>query len=150
MCIIKKLPHWVLSNPNPSFYETEGGTVLEQTGIMYKKMQELIENYNNFVDEINKTIDEFVANTLEDQEAFEIKINQIVHDFTSLVDTKIKSQDTEIKEAVDYMKTNINNSVSTILMELFQTKQLTLDFEYNEQTESLDIKGVVVAEGGNE
>lgn len=150
MCIIKKLPHWVLSNPNPSFYETEGGTVLEQTGIMYKKMQELIENYNNFVDEINKTIDEFVANTLEDQEAFEIKINQIVHDFTSLVDTKIKSQDATINEAVDYMKTNINNSVSSVLMELFQTKQLTLDFEYNEQTESLDIKGVVVAEGGNE
>lgn len=149
MKIITKLPHWVISNPSPSFYETEGGTVLEQTGIMYKKMQELIENYNNFVDETNKTIDEFVANTLEDQEAFEIKINQIVHDFTSLVDTKLKSQDALIKEAVSYMKANIENTTRELLSEMITENRLTVDLEYNPNTESLDIKGVTVIEGGN-
>lgn len=145
---IKKLPHWVISNRNPSFYETEGGTVLEQTGIMYKKVQELIENYNLFVDKINETIDEFISETIADQEAFEIAINQIVHDFTTLVETELKSQDTEIKNAIDYMKTHIDNSVNDILLNLFETKQITLDFEYNTETESLDIKGVVVANGG--
>ena len=150
MHIIKKLPHWVLSNPNPSFYETEGGTVLEQTGIMYKKMQELIENYNNFVDETNKTIDEFVANTLEDQEAFEIKINQIVHDFTSLVDTKLKTQDALIEEAIDYMKRNIEQTTRDLLTELISEGRLTVDLEYNPNTESLDITGVVLKEGSNE
>ena len=150
MHIIKKLPHWVLSNPNPSFFETEGGTVLEQTGIMYKKMQELIENYNNFVDETNKTIDEFVANTLEDQEAFEIKINQIVHDFTSLVDTKLKTQDALIEEAIDYMKRNIEQTTRDLLTELISEGRLTVDLEYNPNTESLDITGVVLKEGSNE
>ena len=150
MHIIKKLPHWVLSNPNPSFFETEGGTVLEQTGIMYKKMQELIENYNNFVDETNKTIDEFVSNTLEDQEAFEIKINQIVHDFTSLVDTKLKTQDALIEEAIDYMKRNIEQTTRDLLTELISEGRLTVDLEYNPNTESLDITGVVLKEGSNE
>lgn len=145
---IKKLPHWVISNRNPSFYETEGGTVLEQTGIMYKKVQELIDAYNKFTDDINEKIDEFIANTIADQEAFEIAINQIVHDFTTLVETELKSQDTEIKNAIDYMKTHIDNSVNDILLNLFETKQLTLDFEYNTETESLDIKGVVVTNGG--
>lgn len=150
MKIITKLPHWVISNPSPSFYETEGGTVLEQTGVMYKKVQELIDGYNAFVDEINTKIDEFIADTLADQETFEISINQIVHDFTTLVESKIKSQDADIKDAIDYMKTHIDNSVSNILLELFQTKQLTLEFDYNDQTESLDIIGVVVAERGDE
>jgi hypothetical protein len=48
------------------------------------------------------------------------------------------------------MKTHINNSVADVLMELFQTKKLTIDFEYNEETESLDIKGVVMTNGGEE
>lgn len=145
---IKKLPHWVISNRNPSFYETEGGTVLEQTGIMYKKVQELIEAYNQFADDINEKIDEFISNTIADQEAFEIAINQIVHDFTRLVETELKSQDTEIKNAIDYMKTHIDNSVNNILLNLFETKQITLSFEYNTETESLDINGVVVTNGG--
>lgn len=147
---IKRLPHWVISNPNPSFFETEGGTVLEQTGIMYKKVQELIEHYNSFVDEINNEIDEFISNTLAEEEEFEVKINQMIHDFTSLVNLELKNQDAEIKEAVDYMKTHIDATVSDILLNLFETKQITLSFEYNNETESLDIKGIVVAEGSGE
>ena len=150
MKIIQKLPHWVISNPSPAFYETEGGTVLEQTGIMYKKVQELIEGYNAFVDEINTKIDEFIADTLADQEAFEIKINQMIHDFTTLVETKLASQDAEIKDAVDYMKTHIDETVNDMLLNLFETKQVTLDFKYNETTESLDITGVVVTERSGE
>lgn len=146
MKIIKKLPHWVLSSKSPSFYETEGGTVLEQTAIMYKKVQDLIDSYNTFVDEINTTIEEFIANTDRDQEEFEVKINQMIHDFTTLVELELKNQDSEIKAAVSYMKEHIDATVSDILLNLFETKQLDLSFEYNDTTESLDIKGVVVTE----
>lgn len=146
--IIKKLPHWVLTNPSPAFYETEGGTAIEQTALLYKKMEELINNYNEFVTEINNSIDEFISNTLADQEEFEIKINQMIHDFTELVSTELKSQDTEIKNAIDYMKTHIDNSVNDILLDLFETNQVELAFEYNTDTESLDIKGILVTNGG--
>ena len=68
--IIKKLPHWVLSNPSPSFYETEGGTVLEQTAKVYGKMNELIDSYNTMADELNNKINEYVTLREEDQEEF--------------------------------------------------------------------------------
>lgn len=148
--IIKKLPHWVLSNPNPSFFETEGGTVLEQTAIMYKKVQELIDGFNALVDEINKKVDDFIAESKESQEEFELKINQMVYDFTTLVETKLANQDAEIKEAVDYMKTHLDTTINDMLLNLFETKQITLDFNYNETTESLDITGVVVTERSGE
>ena len=144
--IIKKLPHWVISNPNPSFFETEGGTVLEQTGIMYKKVQELIEHYNSFVDEINNTIDEFISNTLADQEEFEVKINQMIHDFTSLVRTELQNQNTTINEFIDYVTNQVDNVISQRLLELFESNTLTLEYNYNPDTESLDITGVVVTE----
>lgn len=150
MKIIPKLPHWVISNPSPSFYETEGGTVLEQTGIMYKKVQELIEEYNAFVDEINTKVEEFIADTLADQETFEISINQMIHDFTTLVETKIKDQDAIIKDAVDYMKTNIENTTRNLMLELIADNRLTVDLIYNPDTESLDINGVVLIERGDE
>lgn len=146
MKIINKLPHWVITNLRPAFYDTDSGTAIEQTALLYKKMQELIEKYNAFVDEINYTIEEFMVNAEEDQAAFEIKINQMIHDFTTLVSTELKSQDTEIKNAVDYMKTHIDATVSDILLNLFETKQITLSFEYNDATESLDINGIVVTE----
>jgi hypothetical protein len=142
--IIKKLPHWVLSSKSPSFYETEGGTAIEQTAIMYKKVQELIAEYNSFVDEINTKVEEFIADTLADQETFEISINQMIHDFTTLVETELKAQDSNIEEAIQYMKDHIDSSVSNILLELFRSKQITLAFNYNTETESLDIEGVVV------
>lgn len=147
--IIKKLPHWVISNPNPSFYETEGGTVLEQTGVMYKKVQELIDGFNKLVDEINAEIDEFISNTLADQEEFEIKINQMIHDFTTLVDLEIKNHDTLIKDAVAYLKDNLAATVNNEIYRMFETQELRLDFSYNTETESLDVIGMVVTERGD-
>ena len=150
MKIIQKLPHWVISNPSPSFYETEGGTVLEQTGIMYKKVQELIEGYNTFVDEINNKIDEFIANTLADQDEFEISINQMIHDFTTLVETELKDQDKTIQDAVKYMKDNLPSVVNNEIYNLFKDEVFRIDFSYNPESESLEISGLIVTERGNE
>lgn len=146
--IIKKLPHWVLSNPSPSFYETEGGTVIEQTAIMYNKMNELIESYNKMADELNVKIEEYVTNREEDQEAFEIAINQIIHDFTTLVETELKDQDAQIKNAVDYLVNNLEQSMSEVLMQLVESGRITIKLQYNENSESLEIVGATL--GGAE
>jgi polyhydroxyalkanoate synthesis regulator phasin len=146
--IIKKLPHWVLSSKSPSFYETEGGTVLEQTAIMYKKMQELIDNYNSFVDEINNEIDEFISSSQRDQEEFELKINQMIHDFTTLVTTEMNSQVGRIDEFIESMSENLRTTVQQFLVDLFESGRLSINFEYNAETEQLDITGLTVAEGG--
>ena len=150
MKIIKKLPYWVLTNPSPAFYETESGTSVEQTAIIYKKMEELIEHYNSFIDDINHEIEEFTSEVLSDQEEFETKINQMIYDFTSLVELKLNNQDTDIKNAIDYMKTHLDSTINEMLLELFESEQVKLNFEYNTETESLDITGVVVTERSGE
>ena len=150
MKIINKLPHWVITNPRPAFYDTDSGTSIEQTALLYKKMQEIIESYNLFVDEVNGKIEEFIATSLEDQETFELSINQMIHDFTTLVETKIKDQDGVIAEAIAYLTDNLTNSVTNVIMNLFESQQLTIDFTYDSEMESLDISGIVLVERGNE
>lgn len=150
MKIIKKLPHWVLSSKSPSFYETEGGTVLEQTAIMYKKVQDLIDSYNTFVDEINTTIEEFIANTESDQEEFEVKINQMIHDFTSLVRLEIGNQNKVLDDFINEMSNNLSNTVQVFLVDLFESGRVKLNFEYNGENESLDITGITITERSGE
>lgn len=150
MKIIKKLPHWVLTNLRPAFYDTDSGTAVEQTALLYKKMQELIDNYNTFVDEINTTIEEFIANTESDQEEFEIKINQMIHDFTSLVRLEIGNQNKVLDDFINEMSDNLSNTVQVFLVDLFESGRVKLNFEYNGENESLDITGIVITEGSGE
>lgn len=147
--IIEKLPKWILTNPSPSFYETEGGTVLEQTAIMYKKVNEVIEAYNGMLDDINTTNEDFIKEQIVRQEEFELKINQMVHDFTTLVELQIKTQQAEVENAAEYMKDNLANSVSEEMDQLFESEKLTIDFTYDETTESLNISGITVNGGVN-
>jgi hypothetical protein len=146
--IIEKLPKWILTNPSPSFYETEGGTVLEQTAIMYKKVNEVIEAYNGMLDDINTTNEDFIKEQSARQEEFELKVNQMIHDFTTLVELQIANQQKEVENAVDYMKDNLNGSASEVLMELVESEQITLKLVYDETTEELNIVGAIL--GGAE
>lgn len=148
--IIKKLPHWVVTNKYPGFYDTDSGSTIEQTAKVYKKMNELVEDYNKFVDETNTAIDEFVAGMTGTYEEFTVAMEQKFNDFVKVVELKIDSQDSVIADAVAYMKTNLTNSVGDLLLELFETGQVKVNFEYNTETESLDITGVVVTERNGE
>jgi hypothetical protein len=147
--IIEKLPKWILTNPSPSFYETEGGTVLEQTAIMYKKVNEVIEAYNGMLDDINTTNEDFIKEQTARQEEFELKINQMIHDFTTLVELQIANQQKEVENAAEYMKDNLANSVSEEMTDLFESEKLTIDFTYDETSESLNISGITVNGGAN-
>ena len=52
---IRHLPHWVLTDLQPAFYDLESVTSVEETARLYAKMQELITLYNEFTDRINKS-----------------------------------------------------------------------------------------------
>ena len=148
--IIKKLPHWVVTNKYPGFYDTDSGSTIEQTAKVYKKMNELVEDYNKFVDETNKYIEDFTTDMTTTYEEFTVAMEQKFNDFVKVIELKVDSQDHVIADAVAYMKTNLTKTVSDMLLELFETKQITVEFTYDETTESLDISGVVVVEGSGE
>jgi len=148
--MIRLLPHWVITNKNPAFYDSESVSAIEQTGRVYAKMQELIEDYNKFVDEVNSYIKEFTDATKEDQECFKQKIIQTMENY-------IKSIDMKTDDLEAYLKTNIVSTIKDIVAsgELnedllniwseFESRLTTLENQkieivHNEETEELEIR----------
>ena len=164
---IKHLPHWVLTDLQPAFYDVESGTTLQQTSRMYARMQELIDIYNEFVSKINRYITDFENGIIEDFECFKNCIIKTMNDYIETIDMKINIQDTtiadsierqdqaiedkfneqdqNIENAINYMKDNLVASAEAIINEAIQNGELNVGLEYNPTTEALNI--IVTREG---
>ena len=118
--MISKLPYWVLTDKTPAFYDSESKTTIEMTAKVYAKMQELVDDYNKFIDDINKHIEDYETGVNQDLECFKTNITKTCHDYISMMDSKITSQDKIIDEAVKYMKDNLIKTIK----ELNQTGEL--------------------------
>jgi hypothetical protein len=145
---IKHLPHWVLTDLQPAFYDVESGTTLQQTAKIYGKMQELIDLYNEFVTKVNKYIKDFEDGIINDFEEFRNCIIVTMNEYIETIDTKINLQDTKINDAVEYMKNNITSTASTLFNDALDNGDITasLGISYNETTEELTFS--IQAEGG--
>ena len=134
-----KLRHWVLTDKFPAFYDAESATAIEQTAKVYGAFNELVDEYNNFVDVYNQHAEEFEQGMVTDMEAFQVGIRQEFQDFIDTVDLKIKNQDAVIADAVQYMKTNLNNSIKALLTSMSVAGELTVNTTLNTETERLTI-----------
>ena len=94
--MMELLPKLNLQNTIPSFYDTESVTVLELTSKLYGAMNELIKDYNNFVEETNNKITEFTEGTNENLETFETAMRQEFQDFIDVVNLKIEGMLNEV------------------------------------------------------
>lgn len=158
---IPQLPHWCLTDLHPAFYDTESLTVVDQTAKLYGKMSELIDDYNNFANEVNKTIIDFVTGVNTDQEEFEKSINELVHNYIILIDSKIAHQDRVIEENITYIRNNISDGITQIINEMKENGEFDdaiteafdslssrvevlenkeLEYVYDESTKTLDIR----------
>ena len=138
---IKHLPHWVLTDLQPAFYDVESGTTLQQTAKMYGKMQELIDLYNEFVTKVNKYIKDFEDGIIEDFEEFKNCIIVTMNQYIETIDTKINLQDAKIEDAVNYMKNTIIQTATDLFEQalISGTIRANLVNTYNSQTEELTI-----------
>lgn len=98
---VKPLPHWCLTDLQPAFYDTESGSVIQLVARIYPKIEELVVNYNSFVDEINRYIDEFESGMIADFDCFKNCIIKTMNEYIETIDTKINLQDTRIGEAIE-------------------------------------------------
>ena len=142
---IKHLPHWVLTDLQPAFYDVESGTTLQQTAKMYGKVQELIDLYNEFVTKVNQYITDFESGIIKDFNCFKNCIIKTMNDYIETIDTKINLQDTKINDAIDYMKNNLVSELTTLFDDALANGEIEATFVYNQSTESLTLQL-----GGNE
>lgn len=106
---IAPLPHWVLTDLQPAFYDTESVTCIEMVAKLYKKIEELIGDYNYYVDEINKYIKDFEDGIIKDFNELKCCIIKTMNQYIETIDMKINLQDTTIQTKIDEIDTTLNN-----------------------------------------
>lgn len=166
---ISPLPHWVVTNYQSAFYDSESGTVLQAMARIYPKIEELITDYNNYVKQIDNLITDFENGIIKDFECFKKCIIKTMTDYIQSIDTKMSVQDTviadkfneidttidnkfneqdeKIENAIQYMKDNIIQTATNIINQAIENGDLNVGFEYDEPTESLNF--IITREGDN-
>ena len=87
--MIKRLPYWVVPDSLPAFYETEGATAIQMVAKLYAKMQDMIDDYNKFVTQVNKEIEDFETGINKDFDKFKNCVMKLMSDYIETIDTKI-------------------------------------------------------------
>lgn len=148
---LKHLPHWVLTDTLPAFYDCESATAIQQTAKLYGKIQELITIYNDFVRDVNRYITEFEEGIIKDFNCFQNCVIKTMNDYIESIDTKIELQDNKIQEAIDYMKNNLVSTVTTLFNQAVQNGDIraTLLETYDPDNESL-VFSIVASEGSGD
>ena len=149
---VKPLPHWCLTDLQPAFYDTESGSAIQMIARIYPKIEELVVNYNSFVDEINRYIDEFETGMIADFNCFKNCIIKTMNEYIETIDTKINLQDTRIGEAIErqdqviadavaYMKDNIVATCQAVFREAIANGDVLaeLHLEYDATTEAITL-----------
>ena len=160
---VKPLPHWCLTDLQPAFYDTESGSAIQMIARIYPKIEELVVNYNSFVDEINRYINEFETGMIADFDCFKNCIIKTMNEYIETIDTKINLQDTRIGEAIErqdksiadkfaeqdeiiadavaYMKENIIATTQSVFREAIANGDVLaeLHLEYDATTEAITL-----------
>lgn len=134
-----QLPHWVLSDKFPAFYDTVSGSGIEQTAKVYGAMREFIKDYNDFVDKFNKSLEEFELKTQAEQDCFKSCITQLMETYIKSIDITIDKQNLKIEDAVSYMKDNIQATTRDYLNSAMDAGTIAVYQTYDEATESLNL-----------
>lgn len=122
--MINPLPYWNLTDIKPAFHDVESLTAIQMIARIYPKIQELVSDYNKFVTNINKSIQDFMNETNCSQQEFEARIIKVVHDYIDFMDTKYAEQDKEIKDAILYMKENLSAEITKVVTEMKEMGEL--------------------------
>lgn len=117
---MKLLPKWILTTGLPASMDHESATAIEQTYKVYKAMQDLITEYNNYVDEVNRKLLDHESKYKSDMETFTTSLRQEFQDFIDVVDLKIQDLETLIGEGSDIdaklaaLETSIRNQLTEL------------------------------------
>lgn len=145
---LKPLPQMVLTDLQPSFYDVVSVSTEQMVAKFYAYLQQWIDDYNGFINDINAYIDEFTSCTDAKYEEFINCVKDLMSDYIQSVDTKIALQDTKIadidtalQDAINYMKNNLITTVNNLFAQALSDGDIraTLGSSYDEPTETLTL-----------
>ena len=122
--MIARLPHWCIVEKFPAFNDFESLTAIEQTARVYGKINELIESYNKYVEEINKVIDDYELDKYEDVKKFICRISCLTDNYINTVDMKIAHQDRQIAEVYEKFSADVLNTIKILVSDLYTAGEL--------------------------
>lgn len=132
--MINKLPIWNYPGKRPAFQDTESLTVLEASAKVYATLNEMIDDYNKFYEEVTKEFNELSEATSEEIQNFKDNVEERLCEKFHEIDERLAiiKQDTlpEVSEAD-------NNKILAVIDGNWTTASIT----YDEATESLNIVG---------
>lgn len=133
--MIPLLPSWNLRPNRPSFYDTDSATILELASNLHETMNNLIDDYNDFVEATNEKLTEFAEHTAQSQESFAVGLRQEFQDFINIVELKITGMNntlnTLLETQVPVAQKLINDAIRAGTLKVTET--------YNPATESLNL-----------
>ena len=138
---IPLLPPISLWGNRASFYDSDSVSLLELSSKLHASMNEIIDDYNKFVESTSKSVNDFEREHLEKQEVFIVALRQEFQDFIDTINLKVQQQDDDIEKIVK----NITSEVLKSVNEAVSSGKLTIKEVLDESTETLrfELKGVI-------
>lgn len=97
---MNQIPTWVLTNPLPAVHDLESRTSVEMVARLYAAMQSLIEEVNEHIAQVNKTVGENDNDLKTALKEFEHKFTCISNDLVQMVRDFEKTMYGKIADAV--------------------------------------------------
>lgn len=132
--MIEKLQPWAFGH-NPAFDDKESLTAIQQTAKIYEKVNELIESYNGFGEDLRKDFEKFKTDSNTNYSEFISLVENKFNSFKNTIDLKISEQDTKINNSLSeyerkvnetllYFKTNLPNSIKNEIEKMKNSGEL--------------------------
>lgn len=96
--MIELLPPWRFADGEPCFYDTDTVSMIELGAKLQGAMNNLIENYNQFIEQVNRQIIEMNNTMTNSHNVHESAMRQEYQDFIDIVSLKISELEKRIKE----------------------------------------------------
>lgn len=122
--IIKPLPSWAIINRFPAFYEGESLTAIEQTARVYAKMQELVDSYNKYIEQVNAELMELETQTDKDLNCAVKTIINLTDSYINMVDMKLARMNRTLDENYVAFTDNVAKTITGMVQQMKESGEL--------------------------
>lgn len=141
---MRLLPKWAIVTPFPSIYDFESVTAIQQTARVYGAMNQMISEYNNFAEAINKEIVEFIGSSETEISNFKDSIEKRIRCKFEDMDAAFSKMKVDVtkyadEQIVKIWNDDLKDNLDQIVNEKIASGDINITLVYDPDTESLEM-----------